>query len=183
MIVAIDYDGTIADTNLEKVRWVKTHLGKDLSPWQCSRTNCVPLIGLADYERMIAVVYERDSTLQAQPVPGALDAIRTLAASGQVYIVTARPPRRIDFAREWLSRQGMLPYITGIESSVGSSKGAICQRLGAQALIEDDERHLQHDDIAGPRRILLHYGRPEGAESIPGIEFCTTWPQVLALLS
>jgi 5'(3')-deoxyribonucleotidase len=182
MIVAIDYDGTIADTNLEKVKWVKAHLGQDLSRWQCSRTNCVPLIGLTDYERMIAVVYERDSTLQAQSLPGALDAVRTLAAHDQVYIVTARPPRRIEFAREWLSMHGLLPYIAGIESSVGSSKAAICARLGAQALIEDDERHLRRAGGAGLRRVLLHYGRPDDAESRPGIDFCTTWSQVLSLL-
>ena len=183
MIVAIDYDGTIADTNLVKVEWVKAHLGLDLSRWQCSRTSCVPLIGIADYERMIAVVYERDSTLQAQPLPGALEAIRALAASVQVHIVTARPPRRIEFAREWLSLHGILPHIAGIESSVGSSKGLICAQIGAQALVEDDERHLLRADVSGLRRILLHYGRPARAESIPGIDFCTIWSQVLALLS
>ena len=182
MIVAIDYDGTIADTNLVKVEWVKAHLGLDLSRWQCSRTSCVPLIGIADYERMIAVVYEHDSTLQAQPLPGALDAVRALVALGQVYIVTARPPRRIEFAREWLSLHGVLPHITGVESSVGSSKGVICARLGARALVEDDERHLRRAGAPGLRRILLHYGRPAGSESIPGIDFCTTWPQVLSLL-
>jgi len=183
MIVAIDYDGTVADTNLEKVKWIKAHRGEDLSRWECSRTRCVPLIGINDYERMIAVVYERDSTLRAQPVPGALDAIRALAASDQVYIVTARPQRRIAFAREWLSAHGILLHIAGIETSVGSSKGEICRRIGAEALVDDDERHLQHEDIVGVRRILLHHGCPPGALSIPGVSFCTTWSQVMERLA
>ena len=45
LIIAVDYDGTIANTNTEAVKWIKTHGGHDVEPWQCNRTDCVPLIG------------------------------------------------------------------------------------------------------------------------------------------
>lgn len=50
LIIAVDYDGTIANTNAEAVKWIKTHVGRDVEPWQCNRTDCVPLIGKSPYE-------------------------------------------------------------------------------------------------------------------------------------
>jgi hypothetical protein len=45
LIIAVDYDGTIANTNAEAMKWIKTHVGRYVEPWQCNRTDCVPLIG------------------------------------------------------------------------------------------------------------------------------------------
>ena len=75
LIIAVDYDGTIANTNAEAVKWIKTHVGRDVEPWQCNRTDCVPLIGKSPYEEMNDYVYERESTLAAAEVPGAANAL------------------------------------------------------------------------------------------------------------
>lgn len=119
MIIAIDYDGTIADMNREKARWIKANLGHVVSPWKCSRTECVPIIGVEAYERMGDSVYERERTLQTNEVPGTLDALRALSKKTTIYIVTARSERRIPFAREWLESNEVLSCFEEIHTSDG----------------------------------------------------------------
>ena len=102
LIIAVDYDGTITNTHAEAVKWIKTHVVRDVEPWQCNRTDCVPLIGKSPYEEMNDYVYERESTLAAAEVPGAANALRVLTVVGDVFVVTNRPLRRIVYAREWL---------------------------------------------------------------------------------
>ena len=182
MIVALDYDGTIADTNREEAAWIEANLGQAVAPWDCNRTSCIPLIGAEAYRALGNAVYERDSTLEAREVPGAVAAIRALAQLGWVYVVTVRSPRRIEFAREWLSRNDALPYIEDVVTSQGSSKGKVCSQLGAEVLVDDDVRHLDGDDLPALRRILLHHGRNDGMDSGPGIDVCGSWEEVLKLL-
>jgi len=177
--IAIDYDGTIGDTNREKVKWIAANLGQAVSPWHCSRTDCVPIIGLAAYERMGNHVYERESTLQANEVPGALDALRALSRKAVLHVVTARPEARVPHAREWLASQGGLPLIAGVHSSAGSSKSAVCAAIGASILIDDDVRHLRQVEVAGLHRILLQDGRDDVPDCGPGVTPCRSWQDVL----
>ncbi|MBN1583684.1 MAG: hypothetical protein JXA89_23460 [Anaerolineae bacterium] len=179
MIVAIDYDGTIADTNREKSKWIKVQMGIDVSPWHCNRTDCVPIIGEEAYRRLGDWVYERESTLQAEAVPGALDALRTLAESAELCIVTARPERRIGFAREWLAREGVLHLIREIRTSKGTSKAEVCSSIEADVLVDDDVRHLHKVDVEGLQRIWLQHGREGEADGGPGVIFCASWRHVL----
>lgn len=182
MITAIDYDGTIADTNGGKAAWIKANLGKDIDPWNCDRTNCVPIIGDANYRILGDWVYEYDSTLASAEVPGASSALRALAAAGDVYVISARPLRRLDFAREWLYRKGLLAYIRELYSSQDTSKADLCERVAAEVLIDDDARHLKHVELPGLRRILLQHGRSDGVDVGPNISFCRGWPEVLRVL-
>lgn len=182
MIIAIDYDGTISATNHEKVKWIATHLGKTVSPWECNRTNCVPIIGIDAYTSMGAFVYERESTLQADEVPGALDALRVLSRKAQLYVVTARPQRRIPFAREWLETHGVLSCVKDVRSSEGSSKAAVCSALDAGILIDDDLRHLRDAKAGRLVRVLLQHGREGQFHSRQDISFCRNWGDVLQLV-
>ena len=47
MRLAIDFDGTIADTNRVKGRLNLGKLGIVVEPWRCDRTHCVPIISRA----------------------------------------------------------------------------------------------------------------------------------------
>jgi hypothetical protein len=179
MIIAIDYDGTIGDTNREKVKWIAGNLGQAVSPWRCNRTDCVPIIGLDAYERMGNHVYERESTRQANEVPGALAALRALSGKAALHVVTARTEARVPHAREWLESQGVLSLIAGIHSSAGSSKSAVCAALGASILIDDDIRHLRQVEVAGLHRILLQDGRDDVPDCGLGVAFCASWQDVL----
>ena len=182
MIIAIDYDGTIGDTNHEKVKWIENNLDKAISPWECNRTDCVPIIGLEAYTSMGNYVYERESTLQANEVSGAIDALRILSREAQLYVVTARPKWRIPYAREWLEKKGVLSCIEGFHTSMGSSKAAVCSAIGANFLIDDDVRHLRGVDVKGLFRILLQNGRKNNPDSGSDVTFCRSWQDVLKFI-
>ena len=183
LIIAVDYDGTIANTNTEAVKWIKTHVGRDVEPWQCNRTDCVPLIGKSPYEEMNDYVYERESTLAAAEVPGAANALRALTVIGDVFVVTNRRQHRIAYAREWLERMGLALSIREIITSHDSSKEQVCHQIGAHVLIDDDVRHLRDVRLEGLRRVWLQHGRTQIVDDCPvGVAFCSHWDKVLGVL-
>ena len=104
MIVGIDFDGTIADTNAAKSVWIKRELGIDVPPYLCDRTSCAPIIGESEYNMMCVQVYSRNATLRLPPVPGALEAIAELQNNNELIVVTARINDMLDSARIWLLR-------------------------------------------------------------------------------
>lgn len=178
----IDYDATVADTNSVKATWIREHLGLEVSPWQCDRTTCIPIIGLESYEAMSSVVYERDYTLAAAPIAGALDALRTLSLHSSVYIITARPPYRIAFAETWLEQHGVADTISNIFSSAASDKQTLCREHGVNVLVDDDVRHLVRLSEQGARAILFKAGF-DGEFVIPdGVTLCRSWDEVMAAL-
>lgn len=182
MRIALDYDGTIADTNRVKADWILQHLGKVVAPWECNRTDCVPIIGESAYQELGDFVYERESTLNTEEVPGAAGAIRSLAAQADLYVVTARSPRRMAFAREWFCRKGLEGFIREFQSSQRTSKEDVCRSLGVGALIDDDLRHLRDVRLPGLNRVLLQHGR-EDPPVTSEVRACRSWSEVLALFS
>jgi len=182
MILAIDYDGTIADSNAEKMKWIRDHLNRDIPVWLCNKTDCVPLIGEAVYTEMGDCVYERESTLRAPAVPGAITALKALAQTHELHVVTARRPRRLAFATEWLTRHDIIGLFRGIHSSHERAKSTICRRIGARLLVDDDTRHLGNTDYPGLDRILLQCGRDVPPEIPTGILFFRDWSAVVACI-
>jgi len=178
--LAIDYDGTIADTNGEKILWMKKNLAReDVPHWLCNHTECAPIIGKVDYKAMGDYVYERESTLAASEVPGALGALRSFSEAGHgIFLVTARPEERMQYAIEWLGANGVDHLLTDSLSSHGSTKAEVCKQIGAQMLIDDDPCHLQDMTVPGLRRVLLQYGRPDTPEFPSGVEFYRTWAEI-----
>lgn len=183
MVIAIDYDGTIADTNAEKAHWIAEHIGEAVFPWQCNRSDCVPIIGLDAYERMGNYVYECESSLQAAPVFDALGAVHTLAQWAELHIVTARPESRVGSAREWLKNNGVFSCFSAIHSSSGTSKSVVCSEIGANVLIDDDIRHLKTVKSDGLLRILIRDGRTEDGTGMPGLRCCGCWQEIVSFLN
>ncbi|MFQ5755257.1 MAG: hypothetical protein ACE5H7_04080 [Acidiferrobacterales bacterium] len=178
----IDYDGTLADTSLMKARWIREHLGRDMPAWQCDRTSCVPIIGAEHYKAMANVVYEQEWSMQAPAVAGALDAVKALSTRGKVYVVSARLPHRMAFARKWLEQRGVVRLVSGFLSSAGSDKEALCMQYGLQVLIDDDARHLEG---LPPERIMPILLKPglQGELYVPaGVALCRSWGEVLSMI-
>lgn len=178
----IDYDGTIANTNLVKAKWIQDNLGQEVGPCQCDRTSCVPLIGAESYEAMSDVVYERDCSLAAPPVAGALDALRALGRRGKVYVISARLPHRIAFARTWLEWHRVGDTVSGFLSSAGRDKQTLCRKYGIQVLIDDDMRHLACLSRQNIRAILLKPGFNGELVAPAGVALCRSWDEVLTTL-
>lgn len=179
MIIALDFDGTIADANRLKAAWIKENLDIEIPSWQCSYTECVPIVGPEVHKPMGQIVYGREGTLRAEEVSGALDALRILSRDHTLHIVTARPDSRVPFAREWLEQNGVIDCITSMHSSVGSTKASICSALGARVLVDDDVRHLTESENPDLTRILLQDGRTDRPDYGPDVVFCTRWDEIL----
>lgn len=175
----IDYDGTIADTNRVKAAWIRERLGRQVDPQVCDRTSCVPIIGADNYEDMAAVVYEREWSLKALPVAGAVDGLRTLRQYGRVYVLTARLPHRLTFAREWLEQHGAGEFADALLSSADSNKLSICKQHSIDVLVDDDERHLRPVVGQGVQAILLKVDFTGDITPPAGVELCRSWPEVL----
>ena len=172
---ALDYDGTIADTNTVKSRWLRKHLGIQVAPCDCDRSTCVPIVGEETYELMSSQVYEQELSLQAGIVPGAKQAIRLLGKCGPIHVVSARSERQLEYASEWLKRKGLLPYITSLVSTRCADKISRATSLACRILIDDDERHLRDSGDCGMSVVLLKIGAGDYASRFPHVSVFSNW--------
>lgn len=181
MKIAIDFDGTICDTNSEKASWIKQELGFEVKPYLCDRTCCTELIGDKEYSRMSAYVYSTETTWKTQPIYGALKVISKLRARHQILIVTARTGQKLEAAIHWLERYRETRDLTcyGVDTDQ-VSKGELCQHEGAQALLDDDERHVYRAIALGVKGVLFKNSAPTSFQR-PGLTVCKSWKEVVAL--
>jgi len=182
LVFGVDYDGTIADTNVMIAKWIKMKVGIEVPPWKCDRTRCVPIIGLEIYEEMSDVVYEKEWTLKAPPVEGALEGLKKLKSLGRVYIVTARPKRRIKWAESWLRHHGVLDQIDGFISAWNKSKRDLCREYSINILLDNDERHLtaiKDEDIV---KVLIKNGGPKQLNVPRDLLYVTCWEEFLRIV-
>ncbi len=177
--IAIDFDGTISDTNRAKAAWIKKRLGQSLEVWQCDRSTCEPIIGVEAYKRLADHVYERVCTLETPAVEGVAKALAQLAQAAELHLVTARPAARLEFAREWADRNGVAQHFRAFHSSAGSSKEEVCRMIAADVLIDDDIRHLRDVKLAGLRRLHMQLDRETTDDSIASVIVCRSWSDVL----
>lgn len=157
-VIVLDFDGVLCLSNAVKSEWIRANLGRDIPPEQCDRAECSALISVADYERAKAEAYERDGTLRAPAVAGAIDGVRALAARARLVLLTARPAARMGYAREWLARQGIADCFVEWRSCTddGRAKIEIAHALGAVAMVDDDTSQL-HAPLGA--LVGFHFGR------------------------
>ena len=172
---AIDFDGTIADTNTLKSHRIQEHLGVQIPPHECDKTTCVSKIGIDQYTRISAEVYKDEISLKAFPVPGSLQAISFLRKHGQIYVITARDQEEVPVVSEWLYTHKLDQHIRQIITSGGSSKIQIAKSLNCKVLIDDDIHHLKPDVHHPLLPILLKVGLGEKIDIPPRVTLCTTW--------
>jgi 5'(3')-deoxyribonucleotidase len=154
-VLALDFDGVIVGTNLVKSRWLAEHRGLQVAPWRADRTNCVPLIGEDSYRELNRAVYTREMCRAAPPVPGVRRALPRLAARHRLYVVTARRDHLVDWTGQWLESHGLAGCIRRVIAAGGRPKAEILAEIQADALLEDDVRHLE--PLRGSRVAGFHY--------------------------
>jgi len=183
MGIGIDFDGTIADTNAVKSRWIERVLGRCIPPYLCDRTSCVPIIGREAYDKMASEVYDEEHTRRLQPIEDSLRVIQQLAEGRDLVVVTARGPNRLEYARQWLSQfdatRGLAVESSGVSNE---TKASICSRLNLSALVDDDERHLVDAMETIRHAILMKQDAPVGYRS-GELTVCRSWRQVAELLA
>lgn len=182
MIIGIDFDGTIANTNAAKSAWIQRELGERVAPYLCDRTSCVPIIGESDYNRMSAVVYSRETTLGLQPVAGVLQAFSGLKKNHNLLVVTARYGEMLKSAQAWLSRYSETSGLRLVgRSNDKISKATMCQNEGVQVLVDDDERHLYPTMEMGIKGVLFKQDAPKDFQC-RGLYVCRSWEEFVLLM-
>jgi hypothetical protein len=182
MIIGVDFDGTIADTNRGKAVWIERELGLSVEPYMCDRTCCVEVIGDREYERLSAEVYNEENTRCLQPVPGVLEALEKLRRLHTILVVTARTEATLRSALDWMARYGETRGLRcmGVPTPT-VPKSEMCLREGVTVLVDDDERHVCRADPVGIRGILLKNGAPADFTR-KGLTVCRCWPEVTDLI-
>ncbi|MBN1350664.1 hypothetical protein JXJ21_14700 [candidate division KSB1 bacterium] len=161
--IALDFDGTIADTNKMKSILIEERLGIQIPSWRCDRTLCVPIVGLEAYDEIADIVYERESTLRTPPLPDAVEYVKKLAQQARLYLLTARPEVRMRYAQLWLEEYQILDCFDGtftshIEDKIWRLKLEICRENQFELLMDDDQRHFEKDGYDNIIKVLIKNG-------------------------
>lgn len=173
MRIAIDFDGTIADTNSLKSKWVSVELGEVIPPYLCDRTSLVPIIGEANYEQMCQTVYSEASTARLVPIEGSYLALKEMSQQAQIHLFTARN-ESFPFALDWLARNRFSKYLHSGNGPMHGTKLQACLVLGINLLIDDDSRHLPPTSDSSVQGILFKYGAPSSYR-LGELEICRSW--------
>jgi 5'(3')-deoxyribonucleotidase len=179
-VLGVDYDGTIADANRMKAKWVLENLNFKVPSWKCSRALLAPLIGFENYEELSRVVYGKEWSLNAPPVEGAIEGLRELRRLGKVYIVTVRSESGIRWAMEWMKSQKIINLVEGFISASERSKDEICRNHSLNVLVDDDIRHLTN--MKGDfLKILIKAGGPRKWPDCPeDVQYVSSWEELLS---
>lgn len=188
-VLAVDFDDTIAlnaynlidtynrefDTNLKLENiYVPGELGNPAVDWK------------HDLEGAVEWIHEflaRPSVLDQPPVEGAPAALRQLAKSYRVAIVTGRLAKIDHILDQWLSRH--LPgCIEDIYHTGGALKSAVCRKIGAKWLIDDSPSYIADCHAAGIDVIVFGDYPWNQDERLPqGAKRAKDWPAVVELLA
>lgn len=176
-IYLLDGDDVLLKTGERKIRWLKENLSNDdildktrtiesLQPYECSRTILVPIIGADAYDKMGFYVYSREGTLEIEPMEGALEGVKELSNTGEIYVVSARRPDHAQNMEEWSKLNDFHRYLTDVASTKDpkyetvpkvedSKKVGIGVYLGAKMFVDDDGRHMPKNSVTGLDCILF----------------------------
>ena len=181
--LAIDFDGTIANTNDIKSKWVRDKLGLEVPPELCSRTKCVPIIGIQAYEEMSSTVYGEEYTRKLSLTEGCLRALNNLSQEFGLILLTARTPERLQYAEDWMKKHDLDQFFHEyVNQGRGTTKIQIAREKNCAALIDDDERHLATESPSHMKLIWYNPGKLEMKRNVD-IKSAHNWKEVEELLA
>ena len=181
MRLAIDFDGTIADTNRVKAAWILDKLGVVVEPWRCDRTSCVPIIGAAAYEEMSDHVYERE---HARDLGGA----RSVHRAAPIISKGGTPRRHRETA--WGAWNSPANGSSGTRCSTSSTNSIPRKTQGRRRSAGGSELRSSSTTTCviwrlcapGLRRVLLQDGFNDPTRSTGEVVVCRSWPEVVDAL-
>ncbi len=134
---------------------------------------------------IVDAYYKQGGLLSQKPVTGALEALKKLKAKYKLVVITARHDHLVDDTHHWLKIHFPKTF-DGIEfaqmptSTDRETKAAICQRIGADYLIDDYIHHCNLAAEAGVKALLFDdYGWNLDIKPHAGVVKVADWPAVL----
>lgn len=138
MTIGLDLDGVIIDHVKNKIKKAK-ELGYIIKAEEIPSERLEKLIPLQDYRAIQEFIYN-EGTLTAEPMKGALQAIKSLSRNYQLVIISCRIGDSRKTALEWLEKHGFLNYIKRKDVyfvDKGRYKDAVAKRLKVHTYIDD----------------------------------------------
>lgn len=176
--VCLDFDGVVADTAALKRHWLGNRLSLSLDSCPVDRSSLLSWIDKDTYEEMQKSVGFAD-TMLAAPIDGALEAILSLSQSVDFVLLSARPPEKIVWAREWMRSYGLLGSFSSVFSSYRRSKKELAHLTMASWLVDDDARHLS--DL--PRGLRgVHFGGSPALTDVLHPVVVKSWAELVSIL-
>lgn len=176
-VIAIDFDGVLANTAVVKRAWLLRETGLDVALGKMDRSSLVREIGYETYRAMQKAVGFED-TLSAEPMEFMPELLGILAESWSVQVVTARPLGKLKWVSEWLARNRLDAFISTVVSSQGRKKVDVASELGALYMIDDDLRHFATDRGV----VFILFGCVEPPPGLPEVRCAPDWRAVSGLL-
>lgn len=183
LVIAVDCDDVLVATTPFFVDAYNKKYGTNATLAQAHDAS--PEIWGANEEVVVArwaQLTEEDAYRLLAPNPIEVSILRELAMQHELHLVTARKPEERELTQAMLERD--LPGVFTSMEFVGwaGSKGEVCQRIGADVLIDDNARHL-HDSIAKglPKSGAILFGNypwNEADSTHDDLTHCFTWPDV-----
>jgi hypothetical protein len=176
MRIGLDFDGTIADTNAVKSKWIQVELGMHVPPYLCDRSSAVPIIGEENYRKMREEVHSEKNTSQFAMVAGLDSGLIEMSRHSEFFLVTARGNLRL--VRAWLKSRGLLERIQMSDQPTNHLKKLeVCLNLGIDLLVDDDSRHLPSSSDNSIHVILFKPGAPKSYR-VGDLPICRSWNAV-----
>ncbi|HSX02052.1 MAG TPA: hypothetical protein VLI05_01925 [Candidatus Saccharimonadia bacterium] len=172
LVVALDYDDTLSQTSLAKVRWAHNaqfNLAAYPSPlleqlWTAAAPEAAfyadPRAGLAHCE----------------VVEGALAAVQQLARVAKIVVITAGYDEHYVPKQVWLARHfpGLIHEMVFLKP--GETKAEHCRRLGVSVIIEDRYDYAAGCAQAGIEAILVKRYSWSNGPALPHLQIVDDWP-------
>ena len=188
-LVAIDLDDTLAATTQSLLAHLKKTTGLQLHPGDITTSAYWTAYGIGVDEAIRLVHgYNLAGFPGLQVMPGAQEAVRTLAKNYELLIVTSRDPVTAPATREWLATHFGSTFVDVVfagnvyVSKQATPKSQICLARGAAALVEDSAPHAEQAAQAGIPTIFFGDFSWQQSLAHPLIHVAKNWPQAVERL-
>jgi len=193
MIIAVDLDDVLANTVEAFISYYNQHHTAPISEADVTTSDWSECLRIppAEIGPILIQFTNSDAFRQMSPLPGAVEAVSTLARSHQLHVVTSRWGPLVEVTVIWLnwhfsnsiaethySRTSHRNPFNG----TAHDKPEICRQIGSSVIIEDCPNHARNCLSAGMSVVLLD--RPWNQELADGnLIRAASWSNVLEAIS
>jgi uncharacterized HAD superfamily protein len=179
VIVTLDLDGVVVDLVEQLLPKLSKMAGYDVQHDHITQYNIEQALRLpsGSNAEMFGWLEETGGYSKAQPISGAVEALKSLAQQNEVRFASSRPARLTQVTDAWLTRHG-IPYS---DLALGLSAPKIAKLV--DVFVEDDDRDLHLLEGMCTRFVL--FDQPwNHVATLPahGVRVAT-WPELTAMLT